>query len=201
MMRPRVKEIDWNGAQHKVVVHDFVTFDPAARVTNAKLKVEIDHLNTIAQLAKDKAIELLWHGETSNEFSGIWMVPSGGRPELLKAGVTWVPSPIKYSRLLHSVLPDERSPGDVQIDFIRGIDHPRFSQLQKACGAAQGKTVNSNQLLDAFHVWCAESAGATHFLTTDFKLVRLVRGHKSHPPEVKLVLPSELLDEIGARGK
>lgn len=196
-LRPRMKKIFWNGAEHDVVVHDFVTQDPASRVKNPELKAEIDHLSTIARLAREKSVELLWNNESHTEFCGIWMVPSGGQPELLQAGVTWVEPPIQYSRVLHSIWPDERSWKDVQIEFLRGIEHPRYFQLQKACGANQGGSINENQLIDAFHVWCAESSGASHFLTTDFKLVRLVRGHKSFPPKVKVVLPSELIAEIG----
>jgi hypothetical protein len=91
---------------------------------------------------------------------------------------------------------DESSAKDVQVDFLAGLRQKRFLHLQKACGARQGNRVVPNQLIDAFHIWCAESAAASHFLTNDFKLIRAVRNYKSSPPKVKLVKPSELLADF-----
>jgi hypothetical protein len=82
-------------------------------------------------------------------------------------------------------------------NFLKSITHPRFLQLQRACGAFQGDSVKENQLADAFHIWCAEAANASHFLTTDFTLANLVRRHRTAPPQVRVVAPSELLDELG----
>ena len=143
-------------------------------------------------------IELLWNIESEVEFFGIQGFPGGGRSELLDAGVTMVKGPVKYSRLLSSLSPLS---GDtwrsLRTGFLNSIDHPRFLELKRACGALQGDRVNENQLVDAFHIWCAEAANASHFLTTDFKLARIVRGHKAAPPRVKVVAPSELLAELG----
>jgi hypothetical protein len=182
VLRPRLKQIECNGTVLEVLVHDFVTVDPAARVDNPKLRAEIDLLSEIANLARAKSIELLWHHEANIEFGSVWLVPSGGRPELLEAGVTWVESPIPYSRIPHPLhFGTEQTWRDVRVDFLKEIRHERYLQLQKACGADQGTHVNSNQLIDAFHIWCAESAGATHFLTTDLSLVRLVTRHRTYP--------------------
>src|SRR5262249_21334113 len=138
-------------------------------------------------------IELLWHIESWIEFLGIYLFPGGGTSELIEAGYTMVDGPFKYSRSLFS--------GDTMrssmTDFLNRITHARFLQLKHACGALQGDHVNENQLADAFHIWCAEVADASHFLTTDFKLARVVRSYKAAPLRVKVVIPSELLDELG----
>jgi hypothetical protein len=198
LLRPRLHKFEWNGMLHEIVGHDLVVVDPAARVSNPELKAEIELLSEIAILAKEKIIELLWHGEASTEFGFVWTVPSGGRPELLQVGVTRIGSPIKYSRLLHPARLNSGKTGrDIQIEFLKSIRHPRYMQLQKACGAYQGETINENQLIDAFHVWCAEAGGATHFLTTDLKLARLVSQRQTHPPRVKVVTPSQLLTDLG----
>lgn len=42
-----------------------------------------------------------------------------------------------------------------------------------------------------------QEANATHFLTTDLKLVHTVRACKTSSPLVRVVTPSELVTEIG----
>jgi hypothetical protein len=140
--------------------------------------------------------------EAQEEFGKIWLVPSGGRPELLEAKITWVGGPIRYSRMIspHSFFADGEE-RDVQLAFLSSLTNERFLQLQKACGVDQGSTKNPKQLLDAFHIWCAESAGATHFLTNDGKLVRHLSTHARFPPHVKVVLPSQLLSDYEMYGK
>lgn len=175
--------------------HKIVDIDPTASVQPGRLRMEIDLLSEVAQRTRAGGIELLWHIESWVEFLGIYLFPGGGTPELLDAGVTRVEGPMQYSRSLfgsRSLLSSDTC-RSVMTDFLNRITHPRFLQLKRACGALQGDHVNENQLADAFHIWCAEAANASHFLTTDFKLVRVVRGHRTAPPLVKVVSPSELL--------
>ncbi len=187
-LSPRRHSLNVGDRLQEFLVHEIVDVDPTASVQPG-LRTEIDLLSHIARRAKAGDIELLWHIGSEIEFFGIYLFPGGGASELLDAGVTMVEGPIKYSRLL--------SPLSPLSDFLSSIDHPRFLELQRACGAFQGDHVNEKQLVDAFHVWCAEVANASHFLTTDFSLARLVRGHKAAPPRVQVVAPSELLDELG----
>jgi hypothetical protein len=177
---------------------NLVDIDPTARVPPGRLKTEIDLISEVAQLARAGDIELIWHFETWWEFAGIDLLPGGGTSELLDAGVTMVvKGPIQYSRPLTPLsLLSSDTCRSLMIDFLKRITHPRFQQLQRACGAFQGDHVNENQLVDAFHIWCAEAADASHFLTTDFKLAKNVRSYKTAPPRVKVVKPSELLDEL-----
>ncbi len=52
-----------------------------------------------------------------------------------------------------------------QYNFLRSLDHGRFLELRRICGAEQGQKVNRNQLLDAFHLWCAEFNRCEYFLS------------------------------------
>lgn len=80
-----------------------------------------------------------------------------------------------------------------QYEFLCSLKHKRFLQLQRATGAYQGPNgINENQLLDAFHLWCAEYNASDFFLTLDFNLARAVKGAKS-VRTVPVVRPSELL--------
>ena len=201
VLRPKRQTMTWGNQVHEVVVHDIVEIDPTADVTVEPLRTEIDLLSEIAKRATADDIELLWNIESEIEFFGIYPL-GGGASELIDAGVTMVEGPVKYDRLLTPMSPFlGETWRSIRTDFLRGLDHPRYHQLQRACGAHQGDRINENQLVDAFHVWCAEVAGASHFLTTDLKLVRLRRDHKSAPPKVRGVTPSQLLSELAANAQ
>jgi hypothetical protein len=61
-------------------------------------------------------------------------------------------------------------------------------------GAYQGGGKwNRNQLLDAFHLWCAEYNKSDYFLTLDFKLIRILGQNRKTRLPVRAVRPSELL--------
>jgi predicted nucleic acid-binding protein len=178
-------------------VYEIVEEDPTARVRDEPLRTEIDLLSKVAECAKRGDIELLWHIESLTEFLGIYSFPGGGSSELIEVGVTNVKEPIDYNFISSPLqFPFNQTSKTSQIKFLKNIKHERYLELRKACGANQGTQVRENQLLDAFHIWCAEHAGATHFLTTDFKLIRVVHSYKTAPPQVRVVTPSELLAEI-----
>ena len=100
-----------------------------------------------------------------------------------------VSPPIELSRPLISK--------EYDISVFQRIRHPRFLELQRATGAYQGDRIDGNQLIDTFHIWTAENANCDYFLTLDLKLVRIVQGHKTHPPKTKVVSPQQLLEENG----
>jgi hypothetical protein len=52
--------------------------------------------------------------------------------------------------------------------------------------------LNLNQALDAYHLWCAESAKIDYFSTMDYKLQKVVRRSKVETP-VKVVTPDQLV--------
>jgi hypothetical protein len=201
VLSPRRHTLTVGERLHQFVVHEIVDIDPTTSVQPGRLLTEIALLSEVARRAKAGDIELLWHTESEIEFFAIHLFPGGGTSDLLDAGITVVEGPVKYGRLLSPLSPlSGETWRTLRTDFLNSIDDPRFVQLQRACGAHQGDRVNENQLADAFHVWCAEATDASHFLTTDFKLARLVRAHKAAPPRVRIVAPSELLDELGPSG-
>jgi hypothetical protein len=100
---------------------------------------------------------------------------------------------VQYSRILYG---GSEGWEEGQYRFLCSLDHPRFRQLQRITGAYQGaQSANRNQLLDAFHLWCAEHNGSDYFLTLDFKLARVIEKAKNKP-SVPAVRPSELLNAI-----
>ncbi len=92
---------------------------------------------------------------------------------------------------------DLAAAGEIELLTHSDREYPRFLELRKICGANQGSSVNENQLIDAFHIWCAEEAGATYFLTCDLKLRNLIRNRTQNPLRLELVAPTELLAALG----
>ena len=180
-------------------IYEFYDEDPAADVSG-DLRREIDFLGDVANAAREGKIKLLSHIETMTELLGILLFPSPGQSVFDGIEIEHVDGPIEYSRLVTPLSAfSEDSAKDLQVQFFEQLHHPRFLQIRRACGAYQGEgvSVRPNQIIDAFHIWSAESAGATHFLTTDFKLTRVVANYKKAPLRLKVVTPSQLLEEIG----
>ena len=88
-----------------------------------------------------------------------------------------VEAPITYSRVVFGGPSDFRV---LQFDFLAKLKSQRFVELQRVTGAYQGdRGLNRHQLLDAFHLWCAEHNRCDYFLTLDFKLIRMLRSRQS----------------------
>jgi hypothetical protein len=196
MPRPQ-KLLRWGGKDILTTVHDIVEINPNDKIKDQGFRAEVDLLTRIADVAKAGEIELITTAEVFVELLGITILGQR-KTRLLDAPITRVKAPFEYSRVIAGFQQSASSrPGhDAQVAFLKSLTFPRLLQLRKACGADQGKEVNGNQLIDAFHVWCAEEAGASHFLTCDLKLVRLVRQYKKYPVKVKVVSPSELLADL-----
>lgn len=190
ILRPRHKTVELGGQKLSWVEHDIVEINPNDRLGDQAFRAEVDLLPKVAELAKVGRIELLSHLEVFDELMDITLV-GRHRNVLLEAPRRMVESPLVYSRAL---LGRER-----RVAFLGRIRHTRFLELRKACGANQGGGVNENQLVDAFHFWCAEHGGATHFLTCDLKLTRLLRNNRRFRSTVRPVSPSELVEEIAGR--
>lgn len=192
--RPRRKIIKWGGIAQEVTVHDPVYINPNEGISNPMLKYEAELLVSVAELAKQGLINLVFNVETAFESWGIPnMASESGR--FYGAPIKMIESPIKHSRVLIGAGYDTET---LQMDFLTGIKHPRFKELIKLTGAYQGKHgYNKNQLLDAFHLWCAESSGCDYFLTLDFKLIRYVQNNKNISINTELIVPSELLERLG----
>jgi hypothetical protein len=179
--------------------YELSELDPAADV-QPELKREIDLLTQVATVARKGMIKLLSHIEATSEFFSILLLPGPGESVFAGLEIELVNGPFEYSRLASPMPPFiTGSAKDIQIEFVAKIHDARFLEIRSACGADQGPGVAAprNQLLDAFHLWCAESADATHFLTTDLKLTRVVRTYRKAPLKLKVVAPSELLADLG----
>ena len=146
---------------------------------------------TIAALGKTGVLDFVQTVEALYETWGIPDMDSESEPfygaqiRLLKD------IPFRYGRVMGGLGIDGAAE---QLRFIRGIHNPRFEAIQRASGAFQGSNnpPNSNQLVDAFHLWCAELAGCTYFLSLDFKLQKSLSRSKIKL-RVQVVRPSELL--------
>jgi hypothetical protein len=164
------------------------------KIRNPELRREVNLLMQIAELSKRGVLELLVHREAIHES---WGLPAMGSPTgpIYGAPITDAEAPIKYGRTL---LHPEYSADNLTKMFLAGIRDKRFKQLAKLTGGYQGNDkYNLNQMLDAFYIWCAEHNNCDYLLTLDFKLVRVVRNSRRINLAVKLVRPSELLDDIG----
>lgn len=189
-MAPRQETINWGGIEHEITVHDFVEVNPNEKIGNPDLKVEADSLSELAGLGKLGAVEYLIQMETMFESWGLPNMDSS-TGKFYGAPVKTVDAPIQYGRTMIGGGQDAK---EMQYDFLSRIDNGRFKELQKITGAYQGKNPpNRNQLLDAFHVWCAEHNDSDYFLTLDFKLIRVVNNGGAEKVKTKLVRPSELL--------
>jgi hypothetical protein len=197
---PRKQRINWGGEERELTVHDFGVRRELEMLPDNELRREASLIRAVADLARNGRLRLVTQAEVIHES---WTLPWVRGGQLYGVQIEWVDAPLEYSRILGKIVPSPQSErrNDMKestVDFLRGINYPRFRQLQIACGAHQGDRVNENQLIDAFHVWCAEHARAEFFLTLDFKLIRTVGQHRRYPPSVQLVRPSELLAALGA---
>lgn len=195
---PRKQALLWGEKEITSTVYKITDIPLHEKIKNDKLYNEIKRLPEIAKLSKDNKIDLVTHFETIFEQ---WGLPHTiGRRKSYFDGVKIdkTDNPIEYSRVIARLGFSGR---EMQSDFLQGIRHRRFIELQKATGAYQGKKkANRNQLLDAFHIWCAEQNQCDYFLTLDFKLIDYTKNQKKYKPKILLVYPSELIKKINLKG-
>ena len=190
-LHPRLETIKWGPTTVELVVHDEVVVNPNDRIANPTLKYEAELLPKVAALGKIGVLDFVQTVEALYETWGIPNMDSesgpfyGAQIRLLKD------IPFQYGRVMGGLGIDGKAE---QLRFINGIRNPRFEAIQRASGAFQGSNnpPNSNQLVDAFHLWCAELAGCTYFLSLDFKLQKSLAQSKIEL-RVQIVRPSELL--------
>jgi hypothetical protein len=191
--QPRLQNINWGEVNNQVTVHDYVSVNPNEKITNTKLKQNAELLVELADLGKQGKIKYLIQNETLFE---TWFLPDmdSRSGKFYGSPITHVEAPINYSR---TMIGGNINDKDMQFDFLKSIKHKRFIELQKITGAYQGKNkMNRNQLLDAFHIWCAEHNECDYFLTMDFKLIKMISDNKKQNIKVKLITPSDLLIKI-----
>jgi hypothetical protein len=189
---PRKQTLSWGGQAHEVTVHDFVTVNRNDKISNPVLKAEAELLPRLAALGKARRIEYVINAETDFESWGLRNIDSQtGR--FYSTPLEAVEAPVQYGRVM---IGGRIDPELEQFRFLGSLKQPRFIELQKITGAYQGPgKLNRNQLLDAFHLWCAEHNRCSFFLTLDFKLLRVLRKSKKQL-KVRAVKPSELLAQV-----
>lgn len=191
-LSPRKQTINWGGRVHEVTVHDFVRVNPNDLIDNPELKAEAELLPTLAEAGKHGEVKYVIQMETLCESWGIPKMDSE-TGKFYGASLEDAEAPIKYSRVLLGSNHDVRK---MQFSFLSSIKNRRFMELQKMTGAYQGLgKLNRNQLLDAFHIWCAEHNRCDYFLTLDFRLINVLRKQNRHLL-VEVVKPSELVKKI-----
>ena len=189
---PRSVSVNWGGHEQILTVHDPVTVNPNDRIENPDLKIEAELLPQVASLAKIGLVSFSTNIEVQIEIAGIPNLDSQ-TGHFYGADREIVDAPVKYSRTLFGGLDD---PTHAQLKFLLTLKNRRFLELQRITGAYQGeKKVNRNQLLDAFHLWCAEHNRCDFFLSLDFKPARVIEKAKSKPA-VRVVRPSQLLAAV-----
>jgi len=146
----------------------------------------------IAHLAFRQRIELLWHLDGAIEFGRLPNTDSP-RGRFFGAPITWVAGPQPWGRIIAD---GHTSMEEHQAKFLRSLRDPRFIELQGAVGVKDGSKKAANQLLDAWHIRCAESADAMYFVTCDYKLIRHLESHKRTQPGVCVVTPRVLLTQL-----
>ena len=190
---PRTQVLNWGEVEQEVTVHDFVEVNPNYKISNPELKEEVKILPELAELGKEGLVKYSVQAETLFESWGIPNMDSKSG-KFYTAPVVNVEAPIKYGRVLIGGGQDAQS---MQFDFLSRIQNKRFEELQKITGAYQGPgKLNRNQLLDAFHIWCAEHNACDYFLTLDLKLIRMINNGGAGRVFTKLVRPSDLLAEL-----
>lgn len=190
--RRQRQTLDWGGRIHEVVVHDLADRNPNGGISNPELKSEAELLPKLAELGKARNIEYIIQSETLFETWGLPNMDSSAG-KFYGSPYKTVCAPFTYGR----VIVGDVDPTEMQLDFLRSIKDNRFLELQRMTGAYQGEgKVNRNQLLDAFHLWCAEHNRCDYFLTLDFKLIKVLQKNRKRKCLVKVVRPSELLAVI-----
>ena len=146
-------------------------------------------LRFIAAVAKEGTIEILTHQEVLFELMQLPRA-TGESPMFYSAPIEKIEGPVQYGRIAF-----DGTGHHYRYAFISRVKHPRFKKLQRTCGAYQGPTkpLQRNQLFDAFHLPCAESASATYFLTLDDSLIRILTGHSPRRTTVTPITPKLLL--------
>lgn len=191
--RPRTQKINWGGREYETTVNDPVYVNPNDSIANPDLKAEVELLPALAEAGKAGLVKYVIQIETLFESWGLRKMKSEAGT-FYDAPYEHVEAPVKYSRVLAGT---GFNPKEMQFEFLSSIRDERFLELQKLTGAYQGAAkLNRNQLLDAFHIWCAEYNGCSYFLTLDFKLVK-VAGKQKGRFMSEVIKPSELMRRIG----
>jgi hypothetical protein len=198
VLLPVPERLQWGEREIEIEVHRPVFINPNAKYLkqgNQERFEDTVALRFLAALARDERITLLIHEEVLLELMKLPRVIGDG-PRFYGAPMRKIQGPFRYGRVVA-----DTSTVDHQYEFLSRVKHSQFKELQKACGAFQGndRPLNRRQLIDAFHVLCAESAGANYFLTLDDSLIRTLGSRKTPATPVVPITPTRLLVHLVSR--
>lgn len=192
------KTLDWMGNLVGVELYRLGYLNPNEGIRNTAHRQEAELLQSVAEAVKSGHLEAVTEQEVLVES---WGIPGSDSVtgQFYGASVSMVTG---HAYSVRSICGNRfETAKEAQRSFLVGIEDPRYIELRKATGAWQGDNEPSlNQMADAFHVWCAECTGCDYFLTLDYRLIRMVMGHKYRPKTMKLVKPSTLLQELEKSG-
>lgn len=188
-LRPRTETINWGDTSQEVDVYDLVDVNPNDAISNPELRREVELLPQVAALGTNSLINFVSQVETEIETWGLPNLDSRDGA-FYGATITSIDAPVTYGRV---VIGAGIGAKEEQFRFLASISAERFLELQRITGAYQGPgKLQRNQLLDAWHIWCAEHYGCDYFLTLDFKLQRVV-ARSRRAVNIRLTKPSELI--------
>jgi hypothetical protein len=190
--RVRPSTVKWGDQNVTMNVTQFVEVFPNARA-DSRLRAELQRLPFLAHLARTGKIRLATHTEVWWEFYGLPKTDDA-RGVFYGAPIERCSDPFPYGRIMAGGTTGREI--DHQFEFLKGISQPRYNQLKIAVGVNAEAKGFKNQLLDAFHLLCAETSRADYFLTLDFKLLRHLSTHKRYPPLVDALSPRHLTNKL-----
>lgn len=178
----------------EMIVHDLRSFNPNTKISDPNHRKEADLVEQVAGHVKSGKLQAVMQIETEFESWGHVTIEYSEKGKFYGAPIKRVNAPIEYSRILMGA---GFSAKELQLQFLGSIRHKRFLELQKITGGFQGKgKYCQKQLVDAFHIWCAEHNHCDYFLTLDYKLIKMVESHYLKPIKPTLVRPSQLLAQL-----
>lgn len=189
--RAKKTTVNWGGTEFETEYHEPHTVNDLHKIKNEVQKRDALFLGMLAYAGISEWLNFYIHREVDLE---TWGLPGMASPSGRFFGCTIheVPDPVAPQPRI--IVGGNKKFKEHILDFVCSIKHPRFVELTKMTGAYQGasKPLNLNQALDAYHIWCAESAKMDYFLTMDYKLQKVV-GRSKVETSVKVVTPDQLL--------
>jgi hypothetical protein len=192
--RPKMATVNWGGTEQELKYYEPYTVNDIHKIKNESQKRDAVSIGMLAYAGISELLKFYIHREVSLE---TWGLPGMSSPSgrFFNCPLEEVPDPIApQSRIIAGGSKDFK---EYTLDFLCSVKHPRFTELAKMAGAYQGETkpLNLNQALDAYHIWCAESANMSYFLTMDYKLGKVVDRSKIKTA-VSIVTPDQLLRAV-----
>lgn len=192
--RAKKTTINWGGAEFETEHYEPHTINDLHKIKNETQKRDAVFLGMLAYAGISEWLTFYTHREVVLE---TWGLPGMASPSgrFFGCPIHTVPDPIAPPSRI--ILGGNKNLKEYTLDFVCSIKHPRFLELSKMTGAYQGanQPLNLNQALDAYHIWCAESAEVDFFLTMDYKLQKVV-GRSKIEISVKVVTPDQLLHMV-----